>query len=89
MPRPKQKSRSLRRVYVRTTSGKAIIHYKKKKPKAAHCGECGKPLKGVSRERSNKMKKMGKTKKRVARPYSNLCSKCMRKKIIGEVRKNV
>ena len=89
MPRPKLRSKGLRKVYVRIASGKAVIHYKKKKPKTAHCGGCGKPLKGVIREMSNKMGKTGKTKKRPSRPYPNLCSSCMRKKIIREVRKNV
>lgn len=89
MPRPKQRSSSLRRVYVRTPGGKVVIHYKKRKPKIAHCSECGKVLKGVIRERANKMRKISKTKKRPERPYPNLCSSCMRKKIIQEARKNV
>jgi len=75
----KKKSRSLRRVYVRTPGGRTVIHYRKRKPKLARCGACGKSLSGVLRERPYKMRNMAKTKKRPSRPYGGvLCSKCMR-----------
>lgn len=89
MPRPKLRSRSLRRVYKKTPGGKTVVHYRKRKPKIAHCGECGAELKGVIRAIPSKMKKTAKTKKRPERPYPNLCSSCMRKKIIKEARENV
>ena len=89
MPAPRHRSRSLRRVYVRIPSGKSIIHYKKRKPKIGHCAECGAVLKGVIRELPSKMKKIAKTKKRPERPHPNLCSRCMRRKIISEVRQEV
>jgi large subunit ribosomal protein L34e len=82
MVRGKEKSRSKRRVYVRTPGGKTKIHYKVRKPSAPKCAECGKKLQGIPRLIQSKFKKLPKTKKRASRPYSNLCSKCMRKKIL-------
>jgi large subunit ribosomal protein L34e len=89
MPEGKLKSRKLRRIYVKTPGGRTTIHYKDRKPKIAHCGQCGAVLKGTIRALPSKLKKLGKTKKRAERPYPNLCSKCMRQKIVSEVRKNV
>lgn len=88
MPAPRLRSRSIKKVYVKTPGGKTVVHYKHKKPKAAKCPSCGNALKGTSRKRPYKMKKAGKTKKKVTRPYSNLCSRCMRKEIIRGARKN-
>lgn len=86
MPSGKHKSRSMRRVFVRTPGGKNVLHYKKRKPNNAKCS-CGAVLKGTARERPYKMKTMAKSKKRPLRPYGgNLCSKCMREKIIKNVR---
>jgi len=86
MPSPKFRSRSLRRIHVRKTIGKTI-HYKKRKPKIAHCAVCGAILKGVPRERPYKMRNIPKTQKRPERPYGGmLCSKCTRNLIKGKVR---
>ena len=71
----KHKSRSLRRVYVKTPGAKVKLHYRKKKPKATRCGMCKKPLKGIPRDVS----KLPKTKKTPQRPFGGLlCSKCKR-----------
>lgn len=87
MPAPRYRSRSLRRVYVKTPGGRVVVHYRKRKPKIAHCS-CGAPLKGVVRERPYKMRNMPKTKKRPERPYGGiLCSKCMRKLMVEKARK--
>jgi|TARA_Y100000310_G_scaffold332023_1_gene406755 large subunit ribosomal protein L34e len=87
MPAGKHKSRTFRRVFVRTPGARTIIHYRKRKPKAAKCGECDAVLKGVPRERPYKMKNMPKSKKKPERPYGgNLCSKCTRRAIIIKVR---
>jgi large subunit ribosomal protein L34e len=88
MPARRLRSRSLRRVYVKTPGGSVKVHYRKRKPKTAHCGSCGAVLKGIPRERPYKMRKMAKTKKRPERPYGgNLCSRCLRKLIIAKARK--
>lgn len=84
----KKKSRTLRRVNVRTPGGNVKTHYRPRKPKAAECASCGKVLHGVPRLNSAKMRNTPKTKKRPERPYGGvLCSACMRKKIIEKSRK--
>ncbi len=85
MPAPRQRSRSLRKVFVKTPGGITRVHYRKRKPSKAKCAICGKPLHGVPRERPYKIRNMAKTQKRPERPYGGvLCSSCMRKKIIEE-----
>jgi large subunit ribosomal protein L34e len=87
MPAPRTRSRSLRKIFVKTPGGKTTIHYKRRKPKAAHCGKCGAVLKGVARERPYKMRKMAKSKKRPSRPYGGiLCTRCMRSLFIKKAR---
>jgi len=87
MPEPHKRSRSLRRVKVKASGGRTVLHYKKRKPGKAKCGSCGSLLKGVPRERPIKMIKLSKTKKRPERPYGgNLCSKCTRLLIVERSR---
>jgi len=81
MPSGKHKSRTFRRVFVRTPS-KTKLTYRRRKPSKAKCGKCGAILKGVPRDVPSKFKKIPKTKKRPERPYGgNLCSRCMREKM--------
>ncbi len=83
------KSRSLRKVFVKTPGSKTVVHYRKRKPSKAKCGSCGTDLKGVPRERPYKMQNMPKTAKRPERPFGGvLCSGCMRKQIIAKVKQN-
>lgn len=87
MPAPRLRSRSLRRAFRKVPGGRVSIHFKKKKPKAARCGNCGAALKGVPRELPFKMRSMAKTKKRPERPYGGvLCSRCMRNEIIKKLK---
>jgi len=82
-----QKSRSQRRVRVKTPGGKVTIQYRKRKPAKAKCSECGKELPGVPRQRPYKLQKTAKTAKRPERPYGGkLCSSCTRKLIISKAR---
>jgi len=82
----KHKNRTFRRVLKKLAS-RVTIHYKKRNPAKAKCGDCGKPLKGVPRARPFKMQNMAKTQKRPERPYGgNLCSKCMRAKMTEKAR---
>ena len=79
MVRRALRSRSLRRVKVRTPGSRVVTHFRKKKPSAAHCGGCGDVLKGVARERPYKMQNMAKTMKRPERAYGGvLCTRCSR-----------
>ncbi|MCD6402886.1 MAG: 50S ribosomal protein L34e [Candidatus Aenigmarchaeota archaeon] len=78
----KDRSRSRRRVKVKTPGGRVVIRLERRKPKQARCARCGKPLHGVPRELPSKMKNLPKTKKRPERPYGGyLCSECMREVI--------
>ena len=65
MVRRALRSRSLRRVKVKTPGGKVVTHYRRKTPKKAHCAECGAILPGVASKRPIKMRNMAKTKKSV------------------------
>ena len=85
-----ERSRSRRKVFVKTPGGRLKVHYRQKKPKKLTCSECGQELHGIPRLIKSKFKNLPKTKKRPQRPYGGvLCSKCSRKKIIEGVRKNV
>lgn len=81
MPRPSRRSRTLRRIHVKTAKGSKLV-YAKRKPAKAHCAVCGQVLPGVASARPSQMAKLAKTEKRPERPYAGmLCSKCMRAKI--------
>lgn len=81
------KSRSLRRVKVKTPGNKLVTHYEQRKPDTATCSRCGVKLKGVPRLRKNQLKKKSKTEKRPSRPYGGvLCSKCSRELIKQKAR---
>jgi len=81
MVQGKEKSRSKRRVFVKTPSGKIKRTQRIRKTSPIICGGCGKGLQGIPRLIPSKFRDLPKTKKRPSRPYSNLCSPCMRKKI--------
>ena len=86
MPSGKHKSRTLRRIFVRTIGGNVTKHFRKRKISQSSCGGCGVILKGVPNNIQSKLKNLPKTKKRPERPYGGvLCSSCMRKKIIQQV----
>jgi large subunit ribosomal protein L34e len=79
---------AFRQIFVKVPGGKTVVHYKKKKPGKAVCGECGAVLQGVVRERPYRMRKMAKTMKKPTRAFGGmLCSRCARKKIIQEARR--
>jgi len=87
MPAPRLRSRSLRKVFRKVPGNRVSIHYKKRKPQASRCGNCGAVLKGVPRELPFRMRSMSRTKKRPERPYGGvLCSRCMRIEIANKVR---
>ena len=86
MPAGKHKSRTLRRVFVKTPGGDNKIHYRKRKINIPKCGNCGKPLQGIPKLIQSKFKNLPRTKKRPTRPYGGvLCSACSRKKIKEQV----
>jgi len=82
----KTKSRTFRRVKVRTINGTKTT-YQRRKPKAGTCPETGETLKGVPRALPYKMKTMPKTHKRPERPFGGvLSSSAARKKIKNKAR---
>jgi large subunit ribosomal protein L34e len=86
MPRHSRRSRTLRRIHVRTAKGSKLV-YAKRKPQKAHCANCGQVLHGVASERPYLMAKLSKTEKRPDRPFAGqLCSKCMRLRIKASIK---
>ena len=87
MPAPRLRSRSLRKIFRKVPGGNTHLHFKRRKPKIAKCGNCGAILKGIPRELPFRMRNLPKTKKRPERPFGGvLCSKCMRNEIINKMR---
>jgi large subunit ribosomal protein L34e len=79
MVRRSLRSRSLRRIKVKTPGGRVVLRFERRKPKLAHCAKCRGILKGVPRERPSGMMNLALSKKRPERPYGGvLCSSCMR-----------
>ena len=75
----KHRSKSLRKVFVKTPGGKTTTHYRTRKPAKQKCAKCGVVLIGIPHLKPSKFKNLPKTKKRPNRPYGgNLCSKCLR-----------
>ncbi len=88
MVAPRFRSRSFRRVYVKTPGGNTVLRHKRRKPGKAQCSMCGDYLKGVASGISFNVKKLSKTQRRPERPFGGiLCSKCMRKTMIDKARK--
>lgn len=82
MPRPSQRSRSLRRLKRTTPGGRRVIRYERRKNSPAKCAVCGKTLSGVPIGRDSEIRNLPKTRKRPERPYGgNLCSACSRREI--------
>lgn len=82
-----KRSRTFRRVFVRTPGSRTVKHYRKRQPSKPQCAACGCVLLGVARARPFKIRNMPKTEKRPQRPFGGvLCSACSRKEIIKRAR---
>lgn len=78
MPRPSQRSRSLRRVKRTTPGGSRNVHYKRRKEGKPVCRICGRPLNGVPARTKARTKNLSKSRKRPSRAYGgDLCPECM------------
>ncbi len=87
MPTGKFKSRTFRRIFVKTPGGETKLSYRRRKPGKAQCAMCGDYLKGVASDITVKVRKLSKTQRRPERPYGGkLCSKCMRKVMVDKAR---
>ncbi len=86
MVRRSLRSRSLRKIHVKTMSG-VKIHFKSRPSSLPKCSCCKTVLKGIKKLLPYQYKSISKSEKKVNRPYGgNLCSSCMRLKIKSIVR---
>lgn len=82
MVRPALRTRSWRRLLVKTPGSRQVLRFKKRKPSPAVCAVCKKPLGGVPRARAKKMQKIPRTKKRPQRVFGGvLCPACTKTRI--------
>lgn len=87
MPQGRYKSRTFRRIHVKTPGGRLTMHYEKRKPSPHKCAGCGAILAGIPRARPYKMATMPKTKKRPERMFGGYyCPRCLRKHLIAKAR---
>ncbi len=87
MVAPRLRSRSKRRIFVRTPGGGVVVHYKNRNPKQGTCPVTGEVLKGMPRALPAKMRNLAKSKKRPQRPYGGvLSSRAMRRVMIDNAR---
>lgn len=63
------KSRTLRRVKVRTPGGRTVTHYRQRNRQTSKCAVTKKPLRGLPRLTNRKFKNLNKSQKTVSRPY--------------------
>ena len=82
MVRGRFRSRTFRRVKIKTPGGTVKTQYRRRNPSKAQCGKCGDELKAVPRMLPYEVRSTPKTKRRPERPYGGvLCSKCTRELI--------
>ncbi len=82
------RSRTFRRVYVRTPAGRNVLHHRRRKNGKPQCKDCGKELSGVARGTPAQIHRLSKTQRRPQRPYGGvLCSSCTRNLIKEQSRK--
>ena len=83
-----KRSNKLKKMRTRTPSGESKLRYKKKKHSVVKCANCKKPLQGISKLSSAKLRNTSKSKKTPKRIFGgNLCHKCTIREIIKKVRK--
>jgi ribosomal protein L34E len=78
-------TRSKKRYNVKTPGGRNVIHIKKKKHATALCVSCGAKLNRIKLTLRD-VRNMTKSQKSPSRPYSDLCSSCMRERIKEKAR---
>ena len=88
MPQPNKRSRTFRRVFIKTPGNNNRILYKNRKPKQPHCDNCGKILHGTKRGGSALIRNLSKSNKHPARIFGGkLCSTCTKRELIKRIRK--
>ena len=82
MPRPALRSRSYRKLKVRTPGGTLKTRYERRRPSQARCSGCKKPLAGVPRARPAGIGRKAKSSKRPERAFGGkLCPRCLKNRI--------
>ena len=82
------KSKSLRKVFVRTPGGKTVVHHKLKTGKQATCPVTGQKLHGTPKARPSRLTKVAKSKAKPSRLFGGMLSSwAARREIIRRVRK--
>jgi len=72
MPKPMQRSRSLRRLSRVTRTGRNVVHYERKANSMPHCAICGNELNGIQLVRTG-----GKSRRTNSRRFGGvLCAQC-------------
>jgi large subunit ribosomal protein L34e len=74
MVRPALRSHAQKRTQKRIPGGNTTIHYRRRRPKFAHCPITGLKLLGVPRLRPAKMARLSKSQRRPSRPYGGKIS---------------
>jgi len=79
---PRYRSRTFRRVFVRTPGGRTVLQHKRRKNAPAQCAECGANLPGVARGTKTEVNALPRSARRPSRPFGGmLCSRCTRRTI--------
>lgn len=80
------KSKSLRKVQVRTLGSNNSTHYRQKIRSLPKCAVTKKPLRGIPRLTNRKFKKLNKSQKTVSRPFGGYMShSALKTKILTEM----
>ena len=88
MPIPSRRSRTLRRVYIKTPGNKNKILYKLRRHSNATCSNCGGLLHGVKTGSSSIIRNISKSSTNPKRMFAGiLCSNCTKLEIIKRTRK--
>jgi len=76
-------TKGVKKTTKRTPGGNLKTYYSRtQRPSKRKCENCGAELHGTMRLKPSRVKNLSKSQKKANRPYSNLCSKCMRKLMI-------
>ena len=82
MPRRALRTRSRRRVKVRTPGSRVVEHYRKGTASRPVCAACGRRILGVAKGRQAHLSKIPRSQKRVSRTYGGvLCPTCLRERL--------
>ncbi len=77
--RSRRVRKGIRRVSVRTPSGRTVVRYEDKRPGLRRCAICGEVLHGIRRDDE---RPLSKSQKRVSRLHGgNVCHRCLESRI--------